>query len=584
MTQKPLEIRHYPIAASIRAIDPDARTVELAFSSEAPVDRTFGIEILDHGPAAARLDRLNGGAPLLVNHDPADQVGVVESARVDPDRVGRAVVRFSRSSRAHEIWQDVMDGIRRLVSVGYLAHKTTGSGGAYRVVDWEPLELSLVAVPADSSVGVGRDFSLQNGDIAMSDDVRSDTVAPAPPVIEINSQLETARMAERERCVKIRKIGQQFGFPEVAERHIESGSTVEDFMGAVVAIRYAGKSAPKPLDHLDLPKKDAQTYSIRKALVAQMTRDWSKAGLELEVSRTLEDKYGRQARGVFLPSDIWTRTTASVLDDTAGGFLVATQTLANQFIDTLRARSVCLNLGATVLSDLVGDVSIPKKTSSATFYWVAEDTAPTEGAVAFGAINLRPHTVAGYVPITRKLLLQSSPSIEQLIRDDLITGCSLAIDNAIIDGAGVGGEPCGIVNTVGVNTVAVNSNSAPTWLEIIAFESAVAADNALAGSLAYLTTPTMRGTLKGTDKFSSAGAPVWTEGGTVNGYRADVSTQVTADMIIFGNWSEAVVGMWGMMDVVADEATKASTGGLVIRVFQDIDVGLRHPDAFAIAT
>lgn len=144
------------------SIDSTARTVALSFSSETPVERWFGSEILDHAPGSVRLGRLNNGGALLLNHDTDDQIGVVESATIDPKtKKGRAIVRFSKSEDGEEIFQDVMDGIRRLVSVGYRIHKTvteTKSGGVetVRVMDWEPFEISIVSIPADDSVGVGR--------------------------------------------------------------------------------------------------------------------------------------------------------------------------------------------------------------------------------------------------------------------------------------------------------------------------------------------------------------------------------------------------------------------------------------------
>ena len=104
------------------AVDDDARTVEIAFSSEEPYERAFGSEVLDHTAQSVRLGRLMGGAAVLVNHDSGDQVGVVESARIDDDKTGRAVIRFSRSQRGQEIFQDVQDDIRQLISVGYKIH------------------------------------------------------------------------------------------------------------------------------------------------------------------------------------------------------------------------------------------------------------------------------------------------------------------------------------------------------------------------------------------------------------------------------------------------------------------------------
>ena len=109
--------------ADFKRADEGKRTIEVAFSSEEVVERYFGDEVLDHNPQSVRLDRLNNGGAVLVEHDRNDQVGVVESARIDSDRVGRATLRFSKSKRGKEIYQDVLDGIRTLISVGYSVSK-----------------------------------------------------------------------------------------------------------------------------------------------------------------------------------------------------------------------------------------------------------------------------------------------------------------------------------------------------------------------------------------------------------------------------------------------------------------------------
>ena len=143
------------------AVDAERRTVRLSFSSEEPVERWFGYEILDHSPGSVDLSRIKAGGALLVDHDTGDQVGVVEEASVGADRKGRATVRFGTSARANEIFQDVKDGIRRLVSVGYrvsklVTEKVEKEVEFLRAMQWTPLEISLVSVPADITVGVGR--------------------------------------------------------------------------------------------------------------------------------------------------------------------------------------------------------------------------------------------------------------------------------------------------------------------------------------------------------------------------------------------------------------------------------------------
>lgn len=148
--------------ADVLSIDAPARTLELAFSSEAAeVQTRSGVEILGHRINEVRMHRLDNGAALLLDHNPREHIGVVESASIDSDHRGRAIVRFGRSPRAEEILRDVLDGIRKHVSVGYLVHQVEvigqrDAGPLYRATDWEPIEISIVSIPADPSVGIGR--------------------------------------------------------------------------------------------------------------------------------------------------------------------------------------------------------------------------------------------------------------------------------------------------------------------------------------------------------------------------------------------------------------------------------------------
>jgi len=142
-------------------IDEQNRTIVVAFSSEQSVQRSFGLEVLSHNPIDVDLSFLaSGRAPLLLEHEREDQIGVVESATIDQDKVGRAVIRFSKGKEGDEVFQDVLDGIRSNISVGY---KITGQrieqddmGNNIVYCQWTPVEISVVSIPADQTVGIGR--------------------------------------------------------------------------------------------------------------------------------------------------------------------------------------------------------------------------------------------------------------------------------------------------------------------------------------------------------------------------------------------------------------------------------------------
>jgi len=583
-------------------IDEDTRTVQLSFSSEAPVERWFGNEILDHDPKSVRMDRIKSGGPLLNEHNPREHIGVVESVDIGSDRRGTADVRFSENEDADKIYRDVLSGIKSNVSVGYRIHKAVleeeNSEGpdTYRVNDWEILEISMVSMPADISVGVGRSESISSEfDIETISEVRTmdpkdkDTPAKTEKKVDVaaieTAARDTAISAERARTGRITKIGSQYGGEELARQFVENGKSVDEFMDALAEQR--GETAAKakadgnliesPSTELGLSRNETENYSLMRALNASLTGDWGKAEFERQCSVEIEDKIGREARGFFVPYEVQARTM-NVGTDTAGGYIV--QTDEGGMIDLLRANTVLGAAGASFLPGLVGDVAIPKQTGASTFYWLGEDEDGTDSEPTLGQVLLMPKTCAGAVPMTRKLMKQSSPSVEALVQNDLNRGMALAIDLAGLNGTGVDGQPLGILNTTGIETSTIASPGSPTWVETVEFESDVDTANALTGSLNWVTTPAVRGTMKTTAKDSGSGLFVSSSDNTVNGYDVLTSTQMPTNGILFGDFSSCMIGMWGVLDLMADTATKAASGGLVLRVFQDVDVGVRHIESF----
>ena len=152
-------------------VDEEERTVKISFSSELPVLRASWfddpwIEVLGHKDGEVNLQRLNNGATVHYNHSRSrkDRVGVVEMAALIDGR-GEAIVRFSKRDDVDDVWQDVKDDVLRNVSVGYSidertlvkSSQTRGEPDEYRITRWTPMELSFVDIPADPTVGVGRD-------------------------------------------------------------------------------------------------------------------------------------------------------------------------------------------------------------------------------------------------------------------------------------------------------------------------------------------------------------------------------------------------------------------------------------------
>lgn len=629
------------------SVNEESRTVELSFSSETrDVVRWFGIEVLGHGPAEVRLDRINTGGPLLVDHR-GDQVGVVEKAWIDEaTRKGRAVVRFSKSERGEEVFQDVKDEIRQNVSFAYDVFRyileEEGKNGApdvLRAVDWEPIEISIVSMPADISIGVGRSNDYQPREIEiyqLIEDTGSDNnntdrggrtdmcehcgkskadctcggrghapVAGGTQTPTVNIGEERAK--ERKRVQEIQAIAEPFrsmaGIPDLEQQFINGDRSVEEFSHAILdKIRAAGASPAgvQPVS-LDLTEREHKQYSILRAI--NMAAGIIEAdGLEMDIHREIVKKLnGRETKGLYIPMQLRTLQRAPLTTATSGagtGYTVATE--LRDMIELLRAKMLVRAMGAQVLSGLTSNVAFPRQTGAATLYWTGENPGAdvSESNLTTDQVTLSPKTAQATTQYSRQLLQQSSIDIEGFVRNDLSAVGALGLDSAAINGTGASNQPRGILSTSGIGSVAGGTNGAtPTWANIVALEAAVATANADVGTLGYLSTTKARGYLKTTPKFASTGTPIWEKGGAdgfgeMNGYKAGATTQVPSNLvkgtsgavcsgIIFGNWADLLIGEFGVMEIIADPYSKKKQGLVEVTSIMMCDIAVRHPASFA---
>lgn len=578
------------------------RIVELAFSSEIPVERFFGFEVLDHSPSSIRLDWISSGrAPLLLNHDQDIQIGVVESITIGRDLVGRARVRFGKGERPSEILNDIRDGIRLNVSIGYKIHKlerdeNVDGRDAMRVTDWEPLEISIVSLPADSSVGVGRS---EPNPITRSNTMNTNTTMDEPENVP-----DAIKKDDGQRIREINAIGKAHNLRDLADQHIERGTPVKAFQKFVLDEVSERSGNPVTLYQEGEIDRKFRSEAIEGSLtraVRSIVENGHLDGREREISDELTRRHGRKPEGFYIaPSSLQKRTSMTTTSGSLGGYTVPTDHRGDLMIDILSNVSKVRDLGATILRNLQGDISIPKLTQSTTAEWVSEGSAANESNLTFGALAMSPKQVTGLVHYTRKLLLQSDPSIEDLVNRDLTRQIGLAVDQAAISGTGSSNQPAGILSTTGIGDVSGGTDGLlPAWSHIVALESEVAAANADMGALGYLTNAYVRGILKETTKVSSdAGAGfIWEPGNepgfdSLNGYRAAVSNQVPSNLdkgsstdvcsaIIFGNWSDLIIAEFGAIDIIVDPYTYASTGNIRIAAHYFCDIGVRHADSFA---
>ncbi len=611
-----LEGKTYKRSETTTFDEVEDRTYEFPFSSEFPVERYFGQEILSHDRGAADLDRLNDSAPLLFNHDPDRVIGVVERAYIDEEkRRGYTQVRFSRNEFAQEILSDVKDGILRNVSFGYSIDKMEErQGGDFVATSWRPYEVSVVSIPADPGVGIGR--SLVDSEPAKAAPAAPTQTVPementAPDLQQVRAE---AAEAERSRIAGISALCSQHNFEDMGRQLIESGRSIDEARAAV--LEKLGAKPVEAVKPVELDKRDHTNYQIADGVRALITGDWSSrgAGLVRELSQEVMRSSGVAATGersFFVPFSALYQQRATYVTSgaTTGGNLVQTDLLADDFIEALRNASPVMGLGVQTLTGLVGDVAIPRRSGVAsTYYLSTETTAITQGESTFDQLTLSPKNLAALSKFSRQTLLQATPGIEELIRRDLTDGINTAMDAAILNGSGASGQPTGIRNTTGIGSVAGGTNGAAITMEnMVNLETEVTQDNAVVGGqIAYVVNAKTMGALK----KLRAGGSTTTDGSflfnadlqaigrgptplTLNGYPIAVTNALPSNITkgtgtnlsaaVMGDFSQVVVGVYGNgLEITTgsdqDDFSKALQS---VRAILSFDVGVRHAQSFA---
>ena len=570
-------------------IDEESRRVRVGVSSEEPVERSFGMEVLGHSADDINMEFINSGrAPLLMDHDMTKQIGVIEEFKLDETAKRTiAVVRFGKSALAREVFEDVKDGIRMNISVGYRIDKLERiqrDGEDYYKANWSPLEISSVSIPADQSrlVGVGRSKDKQTKTqievTKMTEEVKNEI-----NLDEVRAQSADEAKAEFKRNSKeIIDLAVKHNKRDLADKAIQEGVSVEEFRGILLE-NISNNTPLETPSEIGMTPKEVRRFSLVKAINALANpsdRNAQRAAeFEFECSEQAAREHGKVAQGIMLPADVlrnWTRDINTGDDST----LIAEDYKGGDFIDVLRNSSSVMQAGATMLRGLQGNVVIPKKTAAASAGWIATEGGDSaESEFTSGSVTMSPKVIGAHTDASRLMLQQSSLDIENLIRDDLTQSIALAIDLGALAGSGTSGQPTGIANTSGINTTTFAAAN-PTFAEIVGMESAVAADNALSGSLSYICKPADYGTLKTTSKDTGSGQFVVEPDGRMNGYNVVRSNQVTSGDFYFGNFADLLIGMFGGLDITVDPYALSKAGGVRIIALQTVDVAVRHAVSF----
>ena len=612
----------------------DEDRFDISISSEYPVERWFGTEILDHSPEAIDLSRAKQGLSFLDSHDYKSIVGIVEKVKVGDDKKLRGVLRFSRNAPAQQVKTDIQDKIRRFISVGYqvreyvLEKSSKDEGDTYRATKWAPMEASSVGVAADPTVGHDR---AADGERRFPVLVRGlNQPAERPKSKEGNVDPVITVEESRSAAAEIVRLGKVHGIDqEKVAKAIGEGKSVDAFSREAlkeIETRGADPLRQPNAERLDLTQKEQKDYNLARGIMAAVTNIERASGggagqrvntFEMEISDTIEKTWKAERHGgLFVPWSLrhaWTpelqakfgpavskRAGLDSATSTGGAELKFVE--PGEFIQFLYNRMRVKELGARTIAGLRDNVSFPKQTGKATGSWVGENPGSdvVDSALTLGAIPSSPKTYQSSSSYSRQLLAQAVIDVDTLVREDLGRDMALAVDSVAIVGGG-SNQPTGIVPTTGVQSYLTISDAGNggvlSWDDIVIMSEKLEDVNAdQLGEGGWLTTPGIKSSLKRTARLGNViGLPIWADDDTVDGFEARSTNQVaknntkggsgaTLHTLIRGIFETMIIAMWGSgFELVVDPYRLKKQGMIELTTFMLTDVVLKYPVAFVVA-
>ena len=536
------------------------RTVMLSFSSETPVEREINgqiyNEILLHGMQNVDLRRLQNDAALLFNHDFDSLIGMVESVSIDVDKVGRALVRFSEYGLGQEKYNQVQEGILNKVSVGYEINDYEFRGNDLLITRWTPYEVSLVSVPADDNVGVGRRIEsddevleyiknnpellkkLQDHEDESTDESVTDNDVSTEPEQDTSTESEEINKEET-RIHEITSMGKVFGIEQrIVQEAINNKKSVEEFKRQMTF------------------KEEIQmeNFSLQNTIRSLITGERA-AG-----------EYNNH--GVVLPVSALQRTSTS---PSSGGTLIQNTIQYDSFIDVVRQNSVLKNFPVKIFSGLEGDgnLELPMLYDDFTAGsgFVDEDTAAVDSNAQFQNIVLTPRTFTTGVYLTR-LLQKSTAAAERYLTETIISGSAEKIERAVFSK---------ILTEAMKETIKVADL---TYDRITKLIGDIGDMKVSSDKLSIVMSPSLKAKLKTVnitpEQFlidrdnRMLGIPVYEY----------VFAAADRDQFIIGDFSQVVLAEWSQLAIDRDDTTSRAKGGVHLRVFADVDFNITRPEYF----
>ena len=550
-------------------------------ATETPVDRNGVDEVLLISPKTVELHTKD--VPLLDNHNQGRQIGIVEQIQVVGKKlIGR--IRFATDKYSQEIMEDVKEGIRQNLSIGYQVLSHYYDEGKKYVDRFKVLEASVVSIPADANSGFGRDldsnysFRTINFNFKETNNMNDE---------KLSRSERKAEASLREEISEIIALGNKHGKEDLAQRYISEGKGITEFRSALLdSIASKPLETPSFSDGAGFTRKAPafnkignQDYSIARAI--ESLDDPSKRGLEWEISQDLERTQKKSSPNSIL---IDTRTMTS---GTAGANTIQTNVSAN-IQDFIQAQMVTMNTNPQVFNGNVGDLLIPVGSSASGATILATD-GTTQADITTPTLTnktLSPTRIADVVPLSYGFLQQSTPDVEGYVRRLIADTFAAKMDEQILVGTGSGGQVQGILGTSGINAVS-NGGTEVDYDNFLSALSELGADNVDLTNLSFIVPSSNVDNLASTVKFTSTASPLLDlkaeQGGKIGeimGYPVYATSQLTADNYLVGDFSHLAVANWGGLEISKNDFYDDRRFICSINAIMSFDSAVLQPTAF----
>lgn len=448
----------------------EKRTVRVRFSSEAPVKRWFGEEILDHAPSSVDMSRMKSGAAVLLEHDTNQRIGITESAEIMPDKTGEAEIRFARNTLGEQAMAEVEDGTLRWISVGYRVNKflVEEDEEKYRAVSWEPLEVSFVAIPADPNARVFRGQIEQENEIEVMHKRNTPLLDPAPTggngsatpaAPAVVTQADFSRELDEAR--EVLAIGAQYqrthpAVAEMVEKAIKDKTPLAKFQRQVMEL-----ISTKPAENISAPaigngqapafrglKSTGQRF-VENDTYKNAVKSGSK-NARRSISIEIPDEYSFRCMDI---NAIQHRTTFSATTESINGTSGANIQVVPGIPGLLNQQPLYIAdlfaQGATG-ADTIRYIQEQTYTNAATR--VAEGAAKPEATLDVGIVNATVEKTAVWLKVTDEML-SDFQQMQSFINNRLGYMVQALEDVQLLSGSG-SSQIKGVLNFTGLQTIA----------------------------------------------------------------------------------------------------------------------------------